>query len=237
MIRLQSIVKQYGATRVLSDVSLTIEEGEFLALLGPNGAGKTTIIRILLDFIRPTAGCASLQGIPCSNPAARDRVGYLPENVKIPSFLTGRAYLKRTAQLSLLSLRSSAHAIEQLLETVDMRDAADNRCGTYSKGMLQRIGFAAALLTAPRILILDEPTTGLDPVGIRQFRQILERIKLDKVTLLLNSHSLSEVEKLCTSAAIINKGELVVKDTIANLVGEGETLEDVFVRSLERRAN
>lgn len=237
MITLQSIVKQYGATQVLSNISLTVEEGEFLALLGPNGAGKTTIIRILLDFTRPTAGSAFLQGIACSNPAARERVGYLPEQVKIPSFLTGRAYLKRTAELSLLTVRSSARAIEQVLETVDMRAAADNRCGTYSKGMLQRIGLAAALLTAPRILILDEPTTGLDPVGIRLFRQILERVKPDKVTLLLNSHILSEVEKLCTSAAIINNGELIVKDTIANLVGAGETLEDVFVRSVEKRAN
>jgi ABC-2 type transport system ATP-binding protein len=111
-----------------------------------------------------------------------------------------------------------------------MKERGGHPAGTYSKGMLQRIGLAAALIAHPRILILDEPTTGLDPVGIREFRQILERVKLDRVTVLLNSHILSEVEKLCSSAAILNKGAIVVKDEIGKLVDDTSTLEDVFVK-------
>ena len=119
-----------------------------------------------------------------------------------------------------------------MIRRVNMKQDARRRAGTYSKGMVQRIGLASALIGPPRILILDEPTTGLDPVGIRDFRRILERIKLDRVTILLNSHMLSEVEKICSTAAIINKGEIVVKDTIANLVHKGETLEDIFVKNI-----
>ena len=113
-----------------------------------------------------------------------------------------------------------------------MKDGARHTAATYSKGMLQRIGLAAALIGSPRVLILDEPTTGLDPMGIREFRQILERLKLDRITMLLNSHILSEVEKLCSTAAILDKGILVVKDSIANLVRGGETLEDAFMRGV-----
>ena len=230
MIELQTVTKKYGSSVVLRQVSLTIGEGEFFALLGPNGAGNTTIFRILLDFTRPTSGTARINGILSTDPAARTHVGYLPENMQLPSYLTGVRYLKRQAALCGLEGKRSDAAVERLLELVGMKEKARQPSGTYSKGMLQRIGLAGALLGSPRVLILDEPTTGLDPVGIREFRQILDRVKIDRVTVLLNSHVLSEVEKLCTTAAILNNGSIVVKDSIANLVGDGATLEDVFVK-------
>jgi ABC-2 type transport system ATP-binding protein len=230
MIDLQAVTKRYGAAVVLRDVSLTIAEGEFFALLGPNGAGKTTIIRILLDFTRPTSGAARICGIPSTEAAARARVGYLPENMRLPSYLSGLRYLRRQAALCGIEGKQRETAVEKMLELVGMTGKAGQPSGTYSKGMLQRIGLAGALLGSPRVLILDEPTTGLDPVGIREFRLILERVKIDRVTVLLNSHVLSEVEKLCTTAAILNNGGIVVKDSIANLVGDGATLEDVFVK-------
>ncbi len=232
MIELRSVGKRYGAVRALHDVSFTVAEGEFFALLGPNGAGKTTIIRILLDFTRPTSGSAWVNGLPSTDARARGSIGYLPENMQLPPYLSGRSFLKRQAGLGGCSGKQCGIAIDRLIDLVGMSDKARQAAGTYSKGMLQRIGLAAALLGSPRILILDEPTTGLDPVGIREFRQVLERVKVDRVTVLLNSHILSEVEKLCSTAAILNKGSIVVKDSIAGLLRDGETLEDVFVRNV-----
>lgn len=235
IIQLESIVKRYPSVTALDDVSLTIEEGEFFALLGPNGAGKTSIIRILLDFTRPTSGRAFIGGIACSEPLARSGIGYLPENLRIPLFLSGRDFLKRHALLCRLEGKEGITAIDKVLEVVGMKDRAADRTGTYSKGMYQRIGLAAALLCSPKVLILDEPTNGLDPIGIREFRMIFEKLRMDKITLLLNSHILSEVERLCTTAAIMNKGKILVKDEIKNLISDGESLEDVFVRVVSGR--
>ena len=230
MISFSGVEKKYRTVTVLRNVSFTVTRGEFFALLGPNGAGKTTIIRILLDFTRPDSGSVTINGIPSVEPGARSVVGYLPENMRLPTWLSGQRYLQRQAALCGMEGKRSTHEVDKLIELVGMTGKARQPSGTYSKGMLQRIGLAGALLGSPKVLVLDEPTTGLDPVGIREFRQILERVKVDGVTVLLNSHILSEVEKLCSTAAIINKGEIVVHDTIANLVGEGTTLEDVFVR-------
>lgn len=230
MVQLKSVNKKYGTMNVLNNVSLEIFPGEFFALLGPNGAGKTTIIRILLDFIRPDSGQVFIKGIPVKSPDARKNLGYLPEDLKLPSFLSGRDFLRRHAQMCNMSSKEGEAAIDRVLETVGMRDRQNSRCGTYSKGMIQRIGLAASLLCSPELLILDEPTNGLDPIGIREFRLILENLKDKKITLFLNSHILSEVERICTTAAIMNKGNLIVKDAISSLVHDGETLEDVFIR-------
>ncbi|MBN1308244.1 MAG: ABC transporter ATP-binding protein [Chitinispirillaceae bacterium] len=232
MIELRAVDKRYGTVTALRGVSFTVEEGEFFALLGPNGAGKTTVMRILLDFTRPTAGTAWINGIPSTEARARSIVGYLPENMQLPPYMSGRAFLQRQAALGDIGGTSRATEVDRLIELVNMKEGARRAAATYSKGMLQRIGLAAALIGSPRVLILDEPTTGLDPAGTREFRLILERLKLDRVTLLLNSHILSEVEKLCSTAAILDRGILVVKDSIDRLVREGETLEDAFVRNV-----
>jgi ABC-2 type transport system ATP-binding protein len=231
-LQLRSVTKKYATVTALDNVSLDVEEGDFIALLGPNGAGKTSIIRILMNFTEPTSGEAFINGISCKEPQARAQVGYLPENVKIPTFLTGLQYLERHAELNGMVKSKSKIEIDKVLEIVGMSDRKKHRTGTYSKGMYQRIGLAAALLNSPKILILDEPVNGLDPIGIREFRLILERLKADKITLLLNSHILSEVERLCNTAVIINKGIVVVKDRITNLVRDGESLEDVFIRAV-----
>mgnify|MGYP001766801467 FL=1 len=230
IISLKSIVKKFGKIMALNNVSLDIESGESFALLGPNGAGKTSIIRILLGFTKQDAGTASINGISCSDIEARRGIGYLPENLRIPPFLSGREFLKRNAELFQMTKGEADKAIDNVLEISGMKDRANERTANYSKGMFQRIGLAASLLNTPKLLILDEPTNGLDPIGMREFRLILERLKVDKVTILLNSHILSEVERICSSAAIMNKGSVVVKDTIENLVRDGESLEDVFVR-------
>jgi ABC-2 type transport system ATP-binding protein len=230
IISLKSIVKKFGKVTALNDVSLEIDSGESFALLGPNGAGKTSIIRILLGFTKQDAGTASINGIPCSDIEARRGIGYLPENLRIPPFLSGREFLKRNAELFQMTKGEADKMIDNVLEIAGMKERANDKTANYSKGMFQRIGLAASLLNTPKLLILDEPTNGLDPIGMREFRLILERLKVDKITILLNSHILSEVERICSSAAIMNKGSIVVKDTIENLVKEGESLEDVFIR-------
>ncbi len=235
MIQLRSIRKRYGTLTVLDNVSFEVSAGDFFALLGPNGAGKTTIIRILLDFTRADSGEALIKGISSRLPAARKGIGYLPENINLPAYLSGREYLRRHAILSDLSGKEAEVAIDRVLETVGMKSRQRSRCGTYSKGMIQRMGLAASLIASPKLLILDEPTNGLDPIGICEFRMILENLKGQGITLFLNSHILSEVERICDTAAIMDKGCLLVKDKISNLMHEGESLEDVFIRLINRK--
>lgn len=235
LIRLQSLKKRYGALAVLDNVSFEISAGDFFALLGPNGAGKTTIIRILLDFTRADSGEVFINGVSSRMPEARKGVGYLPENLSLPAYLSGREYLIRHARLCDLGGKEAQVAVDRVLETVGMKGRQRSRCGTYSKGMMQRVGLAASLLGAPRILILDEPTNGLDPIGIREFRMILENLKGQGITLFLNSHILSEVERICNTVAIMDKGVVLAKDQISSLLNEGETLEDLFMRLINRR--
>lgn len=234
MITFTSATKKYGSgTLAVDDVSLTVEAGEFFALLGPNGAGKTTLVKMLLDFIRPTKGTVVINGIPSKNPMARQGVGYLAENLRIPAYLSGLQYLRRQAELCGMDRRDSRRTIDQLLETVGMKGSERLKAKTYSKGMLQRIGLVAAMMCGSKLLVLDEPVSGLDPIGIRDVRRIMEELKQRGVTIILNSHLLSEVEKTCDTAAIINRGKIVLQDRISSIVREGETLEDVFVRAVE----
>jgi ABC-2 type transport system ATP-binding protein len=233
MIKIDSVTKKYGTLTAVDSVSFEVHKGEYFALLGPNGAGKTTIVRMLLDFTRPTGGEVSIGGIPCGKTAARDGVGYLAENQKIPPHLSGYSYLARCADYIGLSGSEAKEQIRKIIELVGMTGKERDLSKTYSKGMVQRIGLGACLLGKPKVLILDEPAVGLDPIGIREIRMILENLRGDGVTILLNSHLLSEVEKVCDTAAIIKQGKLLVKDAISSIVKEGENLEDVFVRYVQ----
>lgn len=230
MIELSAVTKKYGSLTAVNDVSFRVEAGEYFALLGPNGAGKTTIVKMLLDFTLPTSGRLLLNGIPSTNAASREAVGYLPENHHIPPYLSGRQYLMRCAELAGINRSDARNECERIVSLVGMQGREHAKSGTYSKGMIQRFGLGAALIGGPKLLILDEPTSGLDPIGIREIRQILESLKSRGTTIFLNSHLLSEVEKICDNAAIIHNGRLMVKDRIASLVKEGDTLEDVFIR-------
>jgi ABC-2 type transport system ATP-binding protein len=235
MVQYSSICKQYGTqgTPAVSNVTLSVAKGEFFALLGPNGAGKTTLVKMLLGFTRPTSGGVSIDGVSSSTPLARCGVGYLPENIHIPGHLSGRAYLRRQTELSGIPASLTGEKIAEVLQTVGMAGKEIAPVKTYSKGMLQRIGLAAAILCGTKLLVLDEPVSGLDPLGIRDVRRIMEELKQKGITIILNSHLLSEVEKTCDTVAIINRGEIVLSGSIASIAREGETLEDVFVRVVE----
>mgnify|MGYP006299683271 CR=1 FL=1 len=231
-IEFDSVIKRYGTLTAVDGVTLRVERGEHCALLGPNGAGKTTLVRMLMGFSRPTAGRVRLDGISSGEHGSRRNVGYLAESHRIPPHLTARRYLMRHASLRGMESIEAPREIDRVLEMVRMKDRAGTRAGTYSKGMTQRVGLAAALLGRPRILILDEPAGGLDPVGIREVRMILEELREQGTTVLLNSHLLSEVEKTCGTAAIIGRGRIALKEKLATIASWGETLEDVFVRAV-----
>ena len=230
MIELKTVTKRYDSLTAVDNVSFSVKAGEYFALLGPNGAGKTTIVKMLLDFTRPTSGSVSVNGIPCTHAECRTAIGYLAENHHIPSCLSGWHYLLRCAELLDISRPDAMDHCRRIVELIGMQGREYSKAGTYSKGMVQRFGLGAALMGDPKLLILDEPTSGLDPIGIREIRQLLESLKDKGMTIFLNSHLLSEVEKICDTAAIINRGKLLVKDLISAIVKDGDTLEDVFVR-------
>jgi ABC-2 type transport system ATP-binding protein len=230
MIALNSVIKKFNTVTAVDNITCRIAKGEHFALLGPNGAGKTTVVRMLLGFIPPTSGSIFIDSIPVSNPEARRRVGYLAEHHMIPSHLSGLEYLRRHASLIGFGRKDALMEADRLLEVVSMKGREKERSAAYSKGMKQRIGLAAALLGHPKLLILDEPVAGLDPIGIRDVRNILETLRDDNVTVFLNSHLLSEVEKTCRTVAIMNNGKILVKDSVQSIIGDGETLEDVFIK-------
>jgi len=202
-------------------------------LLGPNGAGKTTIVRMLLDFIKPSSGGITINGLPVSDPASRRHIGYVAEQHMIPPYLSGLEYLSRHASLIGLSGADAGNEIARVLDMVSMKGRERTKSAEYSRGMKQRIGLGAALLGRPELLILDEPVSGLDPIGIRDVRKIIETLRDKKVTVVLNSHLLSEVEKTCDTAAIMYKGKILIKDNINAIVKDHETLEEVFIRYIE----
>jgi len=230
MIELNATTKRYDSLTAVDNVSFSVKTGEYFALLGPNGAGKTTIVKMLLDFTRPTSGSLSLNGLPSTDAACRTAVGYLSENLHISPYLTGWQYLQRCAELLDITRSDAIDQCRRIVDLIGMQGREYTKVNTYSKGMVQRFGLGVALIGNPKLLILDEPTAGLDPIGIREIRRLLESLKHQGMTIFLNSHLLSEVEKICDTAAIINRGKLLVKDAISAIVKDGDTLEDVFVR-------
>ncbi len=206
-----------GAITALSELSLEVREGEIFGLLGPNGAGKTTFIKVLLEIVAPTAGSARMLGAPIGNAAAKARVGYLPENHKYPDFLTGAQVLRYFGKLGGLPAAQLEPRIADRLRLVGMEQWHKTKIRKYSKGMMQRIGIAQALVNDPQLIILDEPTDGVDPLGRKEIRDLLGRLRDAGKTVFLNSHLLSEVELICDRVAILNKGHLVRLGTVREL--------------------
>jgi ABC-2 type transport system ATP-binding protein len=201
----------------LDGASLRVEHGQVFGLLGPNGAGKTTAVKILLGLTRPTAGTASLCGLPVSDPESRRRVGYLPEGHRFPGYLTARQTLSIFGRMSGLDRADVARRAPQLLERVRLSEWADVRVKKFSKGMTQRLGLAAALVHDPDVLLLDEPTDGVDPVGRREIRDLLQEEARRGKAILLNSHLLSEVERTCDRVAVLRSGRVVAEGRIGEL--------------------
>lgn len=198
-------------------VSLRVARGSSFGLLGPNGAGKTTFVKMLLSVVRPTAGRARLFGRDARMPEARRPVGYLPENHRFPAYFTGRGMLDFYAALSGADRRARRRLIPELLERVELERWGDVRLGKYSKGMLQRLGLAQALVHSPSLLILDEPSDGVDPVGRIRIREILRSLENRGVTIFINSHLLAEVELFCREVAILDRGRVALAGAVKDL--------------------
>ncbi|HJW91729.1 MAG TPA: ABC transporter ATP-binding protein [Anaerolineales bacterium] len=212
MIEVEGLTKDYGPRRAIEDLTFRAEKGEILGFLGPNGAGKTTTMRILCGYMPPTAGKARVAGFDVVEQSlqVRRRVGYLPETVPLYPDMTVYEYLQYMADLR--RLKDAEERIDAVLGIVHMEDRADGYISNLSKGMRQRIGLAQALLHEPEVLILDEPTIGLDPAQIRDVRNLIREIGKER-TILLSTHILSEAQQICDRVLIINKGRIVVEDT------------------------
>ena len=209
----------------LEKVSISVDQGNIFGLLGPNGAGKTTFVKLLLSIALPTSGTATVLGHPLGKRALKEQCGYLPESHRYPGFLTAQDTLIFFGRLNGLPESKLKDKAKSLLELVGLKDWAKVKTKKFSKGMLQRLGLAQALVNDPKLLFLDEPTDGVDPIGRKEIRDILIRLKGEGTTIFLNSHLLSEIEMICDQVAILNKGNVVRTGAIAELTAQKLTYE------------
>ena len=212
--------KRYGKQQAVEDVSLEVRRGQVVGLLGPNGAGKTSVIKMLLGLVHPDAGEVMLLGRPAADPAARARVGYLPELFRYQPWLTAAEVLVLHVRLSGIAV--SGQEQRECLALVGLADRAGDRVGGFSKGMQQRLGLAVALVAGPELVILDEPTSALDPLGRVDVRDIVLALKARDVAVLLNSHLIGEVERVCDRVVILDRGRVAASGTLSELLGQRE---------------
>jgi len=217
----------------VKDLSLEVHKGEVFGFLGPNGAGKTSTMNVLLGFLPPAGGRASIFGVDVRQPIARQRIGYLPELTYYYKFLTAEELLRFYGRIFNLPQAELARRIDAVLKLVGLEEARGRLIKTYSKGMQQRVGLAQALINDPDLLILDEPTSGLDPVGRMQVRQIIQRLHSEGKTIFYSSHELGEVETVCDRVAVMHKGELKVQGKVEDLIRQFKgNLEEVFLKAI-----
>lgn len=235
VIETRDLAKAYGTVKALDGLSLSIPRGGVYGILGPNGAGKSTLFRILLGLIRPTGGEARVMGGPVGDPITSRRMGSMIETPRFPPYMTARQVL---AWLGLAhGLKATPVEIEAWLERVGLSEAAGRRVRGFSVGMMQRLGIAAALMTRPDLVVLDEPTSGMDPPGIQEMRGLIRRLAADEgVTVILASHQLAEVQRVCDRVAILNRGKLVLEGRVSELTGSGERLRLVVGASAQDAA-
>jgi ABC-2 type transport system ATP-binding protein len=229
-IDLRQVSKVYkGRVYALQGIDMRVGRGEVFGLLGPNGAGKSTLVKIIMTVIRPTRAEGTVLGRPVGHKPTLARVGYLPENHRFPRYLTGRQTLEFFAALASIPRAARKRRASELLEVVGMGEWADRRVSTYSKGMMQRVGLAQALANDPDLVLLDEPTDGVDPVGRKEIRDVLNTVRQQGKTVFINSHMLSELEMVCDRVAILVGGKVAKQGTIDELSEAKQRYEIEFV--------
>lgn len=228
VIRTDNLTKHYGRIEALRGVSLTVQRSEIFGLLGQNGAGKTTLVKILLGIAKLTDGAAQLLDEPAGAVRVRRRVGYLPEDHRFPDYHTGASLLDFYGALLEMPRGARSQRIPEVLEMVGLKGRMHYKIRTYSKGMKQRLGIAQAILHDPEVIFLDEPTDGVDPVGRREIRALMQQLKEKGKTIFLNSHLLGEVELICDRVAILQQGEVIRAGSVAELTH----LQNQFVLGL-----
>ena len=230
IISTEALTKEYSGRTfnkekilALNKFSFNVQQGEIFGLLGPNGAGKTTLVKVLLGITFPTTGKAEVMGKDISDESYKKKTGYLPENHKFPLYMTGEQVLQYYGMLSGLTSDEVHKRTKEYLELVDMGKWGKTKIKKYSKGMMQRLGLAQAMLSEPDLIFLDEPTDGVDPIGRKEIRDVLISLKEKGKTIFLNSHLLSEIELLCDRVAILNKGELIKEGTVDELTSGSDS--------------
>jgi len=231
MIEVRNFTKMYNGVKVVDNISFSVRKGEIFGLLGPNGAGKSTTIKAMLGLIYPSSGEIRVNGFDIIKEGkyVREHIGYLPENITFYDNLTALQTLYFYSDMRSISKDDCL----SLLEEFELREFANKRVGTFSKGMVRRLGLVQAFLGKPKLVILDEPTIGLDPSGVVKVREKIRSLRKSGTSVFLSSHILSEVQKVCDRVGIMNKGVLVAVDAIANLTKES-SLEEVFMKYTRR---
>ena len=240
-IRTEHLTKKYdlgwrkGHLLALDKLNLRVHEGEVYGLLGPNGSGKSTTLKLVLDLITPTEGSAWIFDVPCNKVASRLHVGFLPENPYFYRYLTGAETLEFYGKLCSMGGAALKKRIDELLELVGLAKARDRRLSGYSKGMLQRIGLAQALIHDPKLLLLDEPTAGVDPIGSKDIRDLILRLKGMGKTVLLSSHLLAQVQDVCDRIGVLNLGQMILEGEVQTLISDQRRLS-ITVQDLPEAA-
>ena len=235
VFELNGVSRSFGQVKAVENLTLSLGKGEVMGFLGTNGAGKTTTIKMLIGLIRPTSGTVRLFGGDPSDADRRVRIGYMPEMAYYYPFLNVRELLSLYGGVCGMDKRIVKACTDELLEEVELTEAAKRPLKTYSKGMLQRAGIAQALLADPDLLILDEPFTGLDPLARIHFRELLKRLREKGKAIFFSSHELGETELLCDSVAIMKQGRCIYQGPVANIAGDGgRNLERLFLDVLEK---
>jgi ABC-2 type transport system ATP-binding protein len=234
------LTKRYGRVRALDGLTMTVARGEVFGLLGPNGAGKTTVVKLLLGLARSSGGTGRVLGAPLGDRSTRRRIGYLPELFRYQPWMRAKEVLAFHCELARLPRAEWPAAIDSALALVGLADRADDVVGTFSKGMQQRLGLGVAMLGSPELVILDEPTSALDPVGRNDVRAIIREARARGTTVFLNSHLLTEVERVCDRVAIVDHGRVVEEGRLDEVLGEpgvrvqATGLDDAAFARLER---
>lgn len=232
-IETHGLTQRFGEFEAVRDLNLRVEEGEVFGFLGHNGAGKTTTVHMLTTLARPAAGSAKVFGhdVVTDPLGVRRQIGYVPENVRLYDTMTAHENLAFFARLS--GVENAPDRIADVLEFLSIEELADRRVGTFSKGMRQRVGLAQAILHRPKLLFLDEPSSGLDPMGMKMLRDLVGRINREwGMTIFMNTHLLSEIAKSCTSIGVLNRGRLVFRDSIDVVMkryGDDAALEELYL--------
>src|SRR6185437_3079820 len=225
----------------LKDLSLEVHEGEIFGYLGPNGAGKTTTLKLVMGLMYPTAGSARILGKPVGDPQMKQSIGFLPEQPYFYDYLTARELLEYYAGLSAVPAAERGARARKILERVGLEQSTNTQLRKFSKGMLQRIGIAQAIIHDPKLVFLDEPMSGLDPIGRREVRDLIQSLKDEGKTVFFSTHILSDAEALCDRIAVINKGEVrsvgVVQDLLSRVSGTGEIIWDGAAHALDGAAS
>jgi len=239
IIEIENLSKTFSTTfgkktvTALNDVNLSVEQGTIFGLLGQNGAGKTTLIKVLLGIVYPTSGSCKMFGEDFTNLHLKKRIGFLPENHKFPNYMTGKEVMTFFGKLSGLENLYLTKRIDEMLELVQMTKWSKSKIKTYSKGMMQRLGLAQAMLNNPDLLFLDEPTDGVDPIGRKEIRNVLLALKEEGKTIFLNSHLLSEVELITDRVAVLHKGKIIREGNVHELTSKKEEYKIVVDADLD----